>query len=63
MNMYLEECTTQQYMEDTLDPIANRSLFRNDQYFYYVVLMQRYSHESCPSYLTEKGFKQLKVYF
>ncbi|RUP47410.1 hypothetical protein BC936DRAFT_145760 [Jimgerdemannia flammicorona] len=60
MNMYLEECTTRQYMEDTLDPIINRSLFRNDQYFYHVVLMQKYTHESCPSYLTEKGFQQLK---
>ncbi|OZJ05831.1 hypothetical protein BZG36_00944 [Bifiguratus adelaidae] len=60
MNMYLRECTTQQYIEDTLDPIPSRSLFRNDQYFYYLCLMQRYCVDSCPSYLTEKGFETLK---
>lgn len=59
--MFLKECTTQEYIENTLDPIPARSLFCNDQYFYYLCLKQRYSHTSCPSYLTEDGFNRLKV--
>jgi betaine lipid synthase len=61
MNMFLKDGTTQQYIEDTLEPIASRSLFRNDQYFFYLCLMQKYARESCPSYLSEEGFKILKV--
>lgn len=61
MNMFLEECTTQEYIENTLDPIATRSLFRNDQYFYYLCMMQRYTRQSCPTYLTREGFDILKV--
>ncbi|KAI9311216.1 hypothetical protein BX666DRAFT_1999049 [Dichotomocladium elegans] len=61
MNMFLEECTMQEYIENTLDPIPSRSLFRNDQYFYYLCMMQRYSRESCPSYLTREGFDVLKT--
>lgn len=61
MNMFLKECTTQEYIENTLDPIPARSLFCNDQYFYYLCLKQRYSHTSCPSYLTEDGFNRLKT--
>jgi betaine lipid synthase len=59
--MFLKECTTQEYIENTLDPIPARSLFSEDQYFYYLCLKQRYSHKSCPSYLTKDGFNQLKV--
>ncbi|KAL1915078.1 uncharacterized protein VTP21DRAFT_7559 [Calcarisporiella thermophila] len=61
MNMFLSEGSAQQYIEDTLDPIIGRSLFRNDQYFYYLCLQQKYSRQSCPSYLTEKGFHELKT--
>lgn len=61
MNMFLKECTTQEYIEDTLDPIPSLSLFSQDQYFYYLCLNQRYIQTSCPSYLTENGFNQLKV--
>jgi betaine lipid synthase len=61
MNMFLKDGTTQQYIEDTLEPIPSRSLFRNDQYFFYLCMMQKYARESCPSYLTEEGFKILKV--
>ncbi|GAB5588324.1 hypothetical protein Unana1_03224 [Umbelopsis nana] len=60
MNMFLKDGTTQQYIEDTLEPIPSRSLFRNDQYFFYLCMMQKYARESCPSYLTEEGFKILK---
>ncbi|KAI8076787.1 uncharacterized protein BX664DRAFT_367349 [Halteromyces radiatus] len=60
MNMFLEECTTQEYIENTLDPISSRSLLRTDQYFYYLCMMQRYHPDSCPSYLTRQGFDKLK---
>ncbi|KAG2235798.1 hypothetical protein INT48_001024 [Thamnidium elegans] len=61
MNMFLKECTTQEYIENTLDPITSHSLFSEDQYFYYLCLKQRYSHSSCPSYLTKDGFNKLKT--
>lgn len=60
MNMFLKECTTQEYIENTLDPIPSHSLFRTDQYFYHLCMMQRYTQESCPSYLTLDGFNKLK---
>ncbi|KAI9484700.1 hypothetical protein BDB00DRAFT_983783 [Zychaea mexicana] len=60
MNMFLEECTTREYVENTLDPIPSRSLFRNDQYFYHLCMMQHYTKESSPTYLTEEGFNKLK---
>ncbi|KAI8342548.1 hypothetical protein BC941DRAFT_459195 [Chlamydoabsidia padenii] len=60
MNMFLQECTTQEYIENTLDPIASHSLLRTDQYFYYLCMMQRYHPQSCPSYLTREGFDRLK---
>ncbi|KAL7314425.1 hypothetical protein PS15m_005996 [Mucor circinelloides] len=61
MNMFLKECTTQQYIENTLDPITSHSLFSDDQYFYYLCLKQRYTKKSCPSYLTKDGFETLKT--
>lgn len=61
MNMFLKECTTQEYIENTLDPIPAHSLFSEDQYFYYLCLKQRYTKKSCPSYLTRDGFETLKV--
>ncbi|PHZ15636.1 uncharacterized protein RHIMIDRAFT_198593 [Rhizopus microsporus ATCC 52813] len=61
MNMFLKESTCQEYIENTLDPIPSHSLFKDDQYFYYLCLKQRYSHTSCPSYLTKEGFNTLKT--
>ncbi|KAI7850522.1 hypothetical protein BDC45DRAFT_517852 [Circinella umbellata] len=60
MNMFLKECTTREYVENTFDPIPSRSLFRSDQYFYYLCMMQHYTQQSCPTYLTEEGFNKLK---
>jgi betaine lipid synthase len=60
MNMFLQECTTQEYIENTLDPIASHSLLSTDQYFYYLCMMQRYHPQSCPSYLTREGFDTLR---
>ncbi|KAI8638499.1 hypothetical protein BD408DRAFT_393869 [Parasitella parasitica] len=61
MNMFLKECTTQQYIENTLDPITTHSLFSDDQYFYYLCLKQQYAKKSCPLYLTKDGFETLKT--
>ncbi|KAI8150311.1 hypothetical protein BJV82DRAFT_586711 [Fennellomyces sp. T-0311] len=60
MNMFLKECTTREYAENTFDPMPAHSLLRNDQYFYYLCMMQHYTRESCPTYLTEEGFNILK---
>ncbi|KAI9302372.1 hypothetical protein BJ944DRAFT_167417 [Cunninghamella echinulata] len=61
MNMFLQECTTQEYIENTLDPIPSHSLLRTDQYFYHLCMTQKYTQESCPSYLTFEGFTKLKT--
>ncbi|KAF6057983.1 hypothetical protein FOB60_001445 [Candida parapsilosis] len=47
------------YVVDTLDPIIERSLISEDNYFYYLCLMGRYSRTNCPDYLTTKGYKRL----
>ncbi|KAF8936299.1 hypothetical protein BGZ58_004364 [Dissophora ornata] len=60
MKLILDEGTAVQYIYDTLDSIMTRSLFRDDQYFYNLVVNRKYTHESCPSYLTEAGFQKLK---
>jgi len=60
MKLILDEGNAVQYIYDTLDPIMNRSLFKDDQYFYNLVVNRKYTPESCPSYLTEAGFASLK---
>ncbi|KAF9158360.1 hypothetical protein BGX21_003530 [Mortierella sp. AD011] len=60
MNLFLDEGSAVRYLYDTLDPIMTRSLFKNDQYFYNLVVNRKYTQESCPSYLTEEGFQTLK---
>ncbi|KAF9204708.1 hypothetical protein BGZ49_004978 [Haplosporangium sp. Z 27] len=60
MNLFLDEGSAVRYLYDTLDPIMNRSLFKDDQYFYNLVVNRKYTHKSCPSYLTEDGFQALK---
>ncbi|KAI8380989.1 uncharacterized protein BYT42DRAFT_494036 [Radiomyces spectabilis] len=61
MKMFLSECTTEEYVANTLDPIAHQSLISGDQYFYYLCLMQHYHPDNCPSYLTQQGFHTLKT--
>ncbi|KAF9177024.1 hypothetical protein BGZ51_009161 [Haplosporangium sp. Z 767] len=60
MRLILEEGSAVGYIYDTLDSIMNRSLFKDDQYFYNLVINRKYTRESCPSYLTEDGFQKLK---
>ncbi|CUM64006.1 uncharacterized protein PRCAT00001594001 [Priceomyces carsonii] len=47
------------YIEDTLDPVIERSLISSDNYFYYLTLMGQYSLDNCPDYLTSKGYERL----
>ncbi|KAI8967893.1 hypothetical protein BDF20DRAFT_897682 [Mycotypha africana] len=61
MKMFLKECTAQEYIESTLDPILQSTSLKTDNYFYYLCLNQRYNQDCCPSYLTETGFKTLKT--
>ncbi|KAI1298971.1 hypothetical protein EDD11_006593 [Mortierella claussenii] len=60
MKLILDEGNAVQYIYDTLDSIMTRSLFRDDQYFYNLVVNRKYTREACPSYLTETGFQKLK---
>ncbi|KAG0266620.1 hypothetical protein DFQ27_009627 [Actinomortierella ambigua] len=60
MKMILDEGSALDYIYDTLDPVMTRSLFKDDQYFYNLVINRRYTPTSCPSYLTEQGFNELK---
>lgn len=60
INMFLKDGTTAEYMENTFNPIPSRSLFKTDEYFYYLCLMRHYTPSSCPSYLTRDGFSALK---
>ncbi|KAG0303821.1 hypothetical protein BGZ97_001735 [Linnemannia gamsii] len=61
MKLILDEGNAVQYIYDTLDSIMTRSLFKNDQYFYNLVVNRKYTRESCPSYLSEDGFQSLKT--
>ncbi|KAM9910211.1 hypothetical protein OXX69_004701 [Metschnikowia pulcherrima] len=47
------------YVVNTLDPVIQRSLISQDNYFYYLTLQGHYTRENCPSYLTEKAHKAL----
>jgi len=58
--MYLQECTTVEYVAATFDPIVRRSLLRNDNYFYLLCLTGYYTHSSCPDYLTPPVIEALK---
>ncbi|KAG0335320.1 hypothetical protein BG000_007636 [Podila horticola] len=61
MKLILDEGDAVEYIYDTLDPIMHRSLFKDDQYFYNLVVNRQYTRMSCPSYLTQEGFQVLKV--
>ncbi|KAI0338707.1 hypothetical protein BDW22DRAFT_1415383 [Trametopsis cervina] len=62
MNCFLEEgVSAQQYALDTLDPIAHKTHMRTGAYHYLLCLLGRYTHESCPLFLTRDGFARLKA--
>nr|GAT57621.1 predicted protein [Mycena chlorophos] len=58
--MLLDEGSVYEFVRDTLDPLASSFLFKNDNYFYLLTLLGHYTRESCPTYLTPKGFDALK---
>jgi betaine lipid synthase len=60
MNMYLNECTTAEYVEATLDPIVSRCLLKDDNYFYFLCLTGHYTAECCPDYLKPDVINSLK---
>ncbi|KAF8902789.1 hypothetical protein CPB84DRAFT_1846150 [Gymnopilus junonius] len=58
--MILEEGTFYDYVKNTLDPLADRYLFKTGSYFYLLALLGHYTPSSCPLYLTPSGFDALK---
>lgn len=49
------------YIIDTLEPLIDRCLISNENYFYYLCLMGRYSRDNCPDYLTRRGYTNLSA--
>ena len=49
-----------QYIARTLDGAAMHSHMRKDNYFYFNCCTGRFARESCPSYLKQDSFEQLK---
>lgn len=47
------------YIIDTIEPLLSRSLISQDNYFYYLCLMGRYTRENCPDYITRHGYNNL----
>lgn len=45
------------YVKDTFEPMVNRSLISNDNYFYYLCLQGHYDKNNCPDYLTSNAYK------
>jgi hypothetical protein len=49
------------YIARTFDGVAEHSHLRTSNYFYYNCLMGHFLKDNCPAYLTEDGFRRLKV--
>lgn len=49
------------YVIDTLEPLINRSLISQDNYFYYLTLVGKYAKDNCPDYLTEKAYNRYQA--
>ncbi|KAK9463043.1 uncharacterized protein V1516DRAFT_671814 [Lipomyces oligophaga] len=47
------------YITDTLDPIIDRSLILDDNYFYLLCLTGSYTKSNCPSYLRRDAYTRL----
>jgi len=61
MAMFKNETTAAQYAVDTLEPVANNTHLRTNNYFYYLCLQRKYSREACPLYLTREGYEALRA--
>ncbi|BGP19890.1 hypothetical protein JCM10213v2_008021 [Rhodosporidiobolus nylandii] len=60
LKVFLKDTTVAQFATDTFDPVALNTHIAKDNYFYQLCLQQRYTHDSCPAYLTPEGFAALK---
>lgn len=61
LNIFKNEGSVEQFAVDTLDSVPARSLLSKDNYHYRLCLMGNYTHESCPLYLKEDAFNELKA--
>ncbi|KAI8893824.1 hypothetical protein BC833DRAFT_531286 [Globomyces pollinis-pini] len=61
MQMLLEEGSAHTYMVNTLDPVIENSLLRDDNYFFYMPLMLKYNKDAPgnPAYLSKEGYDLL----
>ncbi|KAJ1724567.1 hypothetical protein LPJ53_001157 [Coemansia erecta] len=60
LKMLHNEGSMSQYVRDTLDPVATRTSFASDNYFYHLLFARQYSRDCCPTYLTKPGFDRLR---
>ncbi|KAJ3558112.1 hypothetical protein NM688_g1112 [Phlebia brevispora] len=61
MNCFLKEgVSAQQYAEETLDPIAHKTHMRTGAYHYLLCLLGHYTKQSCPLFLTRRGYEKLR---
>lgn len=60
MQMLLEEGSAYEYMVNTLDPIVKNTHLRDDNYFYYMPLMLKYTPANAPAYLRPEYFALLR---
>ncbi|KAI5479438.1 betaine lipid synthase [Pseudohyphozyma bogoriensis] len=58
--MFLDETSTRNYANDTLDPVAHNTHINSGAYHYQVCLEQKFTRNSCPLYLTREAFEFLK---
>ncbi|GJN90988.1 hypothetical protein Rhopal_004002-T1 [Rhodotorula paludigena] len=58
--VFLKETSVSQFAADTFDPVALNTSIAQDNYFYQLCLQGKYTKDSCPEFLTRKGFEALK---
>ncbi|KAH8096692.1 S-adenosyl-L-methionine-dependent methyltransferase [Cristinia sonorae] len=59
--MFLDEGSAYDFVKDTFDPIPSTALLRDGAYHYLLPLLGKYTHNSCPAYLTRQGFDALRA--
>ncbi|KAF8325155.1 S-adenosyl-L-methionine-dependent methyltransferase [Cantharellus anzutake] len=58
---FTDEGTVHDFIKDTLDPIGSHALLSRGAYHYLLCLMGCYTPQSCPDYLTRRGFDALRA--
>ncbi|KAI0322655.1 hypothetical protein OF83DRAFT_1161041 [Amylostereum chailletii] len=58
---FTNEGSVSDFIRDTLDPIGSHALLSKGAYHYLLCLLGKYTRESCPDYLTRRGFEALKA--